>query len=101
MSVVTGLVLICSLAAEDGDKPIIDRLDEWLGNRGFRPLTDVSDKSGGSKHPQCLTFHCGYNSFPEDSFADQVLAEDWTDPENTVLIMQPEEGPTRVFRPKY
>lgn len=100
MSSVTGLVLMCSLIDGDGEgRQNIVGLDDWLAQRGFRPLVDVSISSGGTKHPQCVTFHCGYNSFPEDEFAQHVLSAKWADPENVVLIMQPEDGSTRVFRP--
>lgn len=33
-------------------------------------------------------------------FAQFVMSRDWHFPENVVLIMQPEEGGTKVFRPK-
>lgn len=103
MSVVTGLVLMCSLL--DGEAPTggfelsdnIKHLNSWLMDRGFRPLKNVAHDSGGSTHPQCMTFHCGYNHFPEDAFAAQVLSLEWGDPENVILVMQPEEGATRVF----
>jgi len=107
MSVVTGLILVCSImdgAEPSGDRDLpsenVKKLNAWLAARHFAPLKDVADEAGGSKHPQCRTFHCGYNAFlEEDEFAAEVLALKWAYPENVVLIMQPEEGPTRIFRP--
>lgn len=40
------------------------------------------------------------NYLDEDAFAEAFLALPWTDPENVVLIMQPEDGPTKVYQPK-
>jgi hypothetical protein len=102
MSNVTGLILVCSLMdgegpAEDGIGDNIVALNAWLHARGFGPLVDVADYSGGTKHPQCCTFHCGYNYFPAAEFMNCVLAIHWDDPENLVLIMQPEEGATTVY----
>jgi hypothetical protein len=104
MSIVTGLTLICSLSDGEvyGDAPTptpnILALNRWLTERNFAALKDVSEHSGGSKHPQCCTFHCGYNYFPSEEFAAVVLALDWNEPENLVLIMQPEEGASVVVR---
>lgn len=106
MSVVTGLTLICSVSdgeADDYDPPTptanIQALNKWLSDRNFMPLKNMAHVSGGSKHPQCCVYNCGYNYFPADEFAAVVLALDWGEPERLVLIMQPEEGPTVVVRP--
>jgi len=105
VSVVTSLTLICALVDGEGDEDgapsdHIAFLNGWLKKRNFGPLVDVSSHSGGTKHPQTCTFHCGYNYFPEDEFVQAVLSALWENPENVVLIMQPEDGATRVFRPK-
>lgn len=44
-------------------------------------------------------FCCGYNDFPENNFAEIAMSMNWMDPESVVLIMQPDEGSTRVIRP--
>lgn len=102
MSVVTAVTLICSLTDGEGDhdgelsRQITD-INEWLAERDFGPLVNVAAHSGGTKHPQCCTFHCGYNHFYESEFTAVALSMLWQDPENFVLVIQPEEGPTRVF----
>ena len=104
MSVVTGLVLMCSLADGecDGDEGLpsenIANLNRWLAARGFQPLLNVSSESGGSKHPQCCVFVCGYNYFPEIDFVKFVQSLEWRDRDNLVLAMQPEDGPTQTWR---
>lgn len=102
MSVVTAVTLICSLSDGEGDhdgelSQNIKHLNEWLAEHEFGPLVNVASYSGGSKHPQCCTFHCGYNHFMESEFIAVALSRVWRDPENFVLVIQPEDGPTRVF----
>jgi hypothetical protein len=104
MSVVTGLTLIMarSEALQWAERPPanIDLINDWLSAHGFMRLVDVSeDRLIGGKHPQCLVYPAGFNHFPEDAFAACVRSLDWESPENVVLILQPEEGPTRVIRP--
>ena len=105
MSVVTGLVLIHSLgeALQWNERPpaTIDLINRWLTERQFQPLRDTAHHATGSKHPQALIYTAGYNHFPEDDFAAYVVALDWEKPEAVVLILQPEEGRTRVFRPPH
>jgi hypothetical protein len=112
MSVVTGIMLICCLSDAD-DAPLAD-IRAWLASReyavGAYELKDVADFAGGSKHPQFAAFSAGCNYFDchgaetddgngTEEFAAFVLSRAWNAPENVVLIMQPEEGETRVFRP--
>lgn len=94
MSYVTGVVLVCALE----DEPIA-RLNQWLENQERAVLVDQSCISGGDKHPQCAIYTAGYNYFPEDEFAAVFLGAGWEYPANAVLIMQPEQGATRIFRP--
>ena len=101
MSVVTGLVLTCSVAEGQGDDqgptqlPVIRT---WLRERKFAPLADVTHHASGMKHPQCYIYAAGYNYFDEDAFARLITNLAWEYPENVVLIMQPEDGATRVWR---
>lgn len=99
MSVVTGVMLLVSIG--DGtDHSIIDEIQAWLKARGRGQLAEISDYAGGSKHPQFEAFTAGINYFLEDAeFCEFVLSREWKYPENVVLILQPEDGPTRVFRP--
>lgn len=105
MSIVTGVMLICS-TCDDGDLGPLSEIAAWLAEResseGNWRLADTSDHAVGGKHPQFATFCGGFNAFclEEDEFAAFVMSRDWTFPENLVLIMQPEDGETRVFRPK-
>lgn len=97
MSVVTGIMLITSLNDDDA----ISEVQAWLGERrGGQQLIDVSDGAGGHKHPQFEALAAGINGFLEgDEFAAFVMSREWWNPENVVLILQPETGDTRVFRP--
>ncbi|MBR2117248.1 MAG: hypothetical protein IJ935_00975 [Afipia sp.] len=100
MSGVTGLVLVCSLMDGDpAESSNVHELNSWLKHRGFGELVDVAQHSGGTKHPEMCMFCCGYNDFPENHFAEIAMSMNWMDPESVVLIMQPDEGSTRVIRP--
>lgn len=100
MSVVTGVVL-CTSCVED-EEEVLDRINAWLLEKGGGPrwsLKLVSDDFGGGKHPQMSVYGGGFNYFYEDDFAEFVISLPWQNPENVVLIMQPEDGSTKVFRP--
>jgi hypothetical protein len=99
MSVVSGVTLVCSLC--EGSEPedgahIIRMLDDAAGTWCFTQLTD---HYGGHKHPQIMAFGAGINGLDEDLFAAKVMAHAWEHPENVVLVIQPEDGPTRTWRP--
>lgn len=96
MSVVTGIMLI--IGPGDFDEQPISEVQAWLSERGWPALVDVSDASGGNKHPQFECWSAGINFFDENEFTSFVMARDWLAPENMVLIIQPEEGAVRVFR---
>jgi len=104
VSVVSGVVL-CTSIAEDCSSPngqpvLFERIQEWLAEHAgpFQQLNSVEDSFGGSKHPQMFVAGGGFNHFPEDDFAVFVLSLPWQNPENVVLVIEPEEGATRVFR---
>jgi hypothetical protein len=92
-------MLVCSLMEEDS--PALEEVQTWLaGSKDGQQLRDVSDYAGGGKHPQFLAMSAGINGFWDDEeFIAYVLARNWSDPENLVLVIQPEDGATRVFRP--
>ena len=103
MSSVSAITLHTSCieeCTEDGKILIIDRINEWLRNANFAPLLSVEDAYGGSKHPQVLIYGAGFNYFPETEFATFILSLPWECPENVVLLINPEEGSTKIFRPQ-
>ena len=97
MSTVSGVVLMVSVGDLGGRLGLINK---WLDDAGFPGLRDCSDEAVGTKHPQALIFMAGYNGLPEDDFADFVMGLDWSQPENVVLAIQPEEWMTRIWRPE-
>lgn len=100
MSVVTGIILTCSLDDdEEGDAPQL--LNAWLTSHGYdAALTDVTDAFGGRKHPQFCTLGGAINYFLDDEdFISFVLHFPWRDPEEVALIIRPEDGPITVYRP--
>jgi len=104
MSVVTGLVLVCSLGETmplaEHPPGGIEQINEWLAARDRALLADAAeDYALGDKHPQFFLYMAGYNHFPEDEFIAFFQTLRWFDPERAVLMLQPEDGPTRVIRP--
>lgn len=96
MSVVTGVTLIYRPSFTDPEQ----KIQEWLKKRDFMPLAHLSRYYGGTKHPQHRTLGAGYNYFScEEDFIKFIMNIEWDNPENTILIMQPEEGPTEVYTP--
>lgn len=99
MSIVTGVMLITSVGESLEQFVPITR---WLEERGQGILLVHDDcPSGGGKHPQFTYLTAGFNYFETywDSFVEFVMGLPWTFPENVILILQPESGPTRVHRP--
>lgn len=97
MSVVTAVTLIYRPNFSDPAKEIND----WLKLHDFMPLESISRFYGGNKHPQCRVLGAGYNYFTvEEEFIEFIQNISWDSPENMVLIIQPEEGSTKVYRPK-
>lgn len=96
MSVVTGIMLIIG-AGDFGEQPIAE-VQAWLYDRRLPPLVETSDASGGNKHPQFECWSGGFNYFDDDEFIAFVMGREWLAPENMVLVVQPEEGASRVFR---
>lgn len=105
MSVVSGITIIASCAEdcadEDDDVPILfERLNDWIEERFYcRPLKAAQESFNGTKRPQLFCAGAGMNAFPEDEFAAFAVSLPWEYPKNVVLVVQPEDGPTRVFRP--
>lgn len=105
MSVVSGVTLQTGLEdyiERDGGPdlvPLIEEINAWLKEKGCAPLVSVEAAYGGSKHPQVRVYGCGFNYFPKDEFVKFVMGIEWQQPESVVLLINPEEGATRVFRP--
>lgn len=101
MSVVSGVTLTVSCAedAYKNGKTLIEQVNKWLAARNFGPLVQVDQHYGGSKHPQVHVYGAGFNYFPANEFAKFAMALRWDYSENVVLLIQPEEGGTKVFRP--
>lgn len=102
MSVVSGITIQITVAEESDDEsccPLIDQINGWLAKRSFLPLASVEKYYGGSKHPQVLVFGAGFNYFPEAEFEKFFLSLKWKEPETVVLLINPEDGPTKVIRP--
>jgi len=94
MSRVSGVTLICRELATV--ETIIAALDRIHPGDRFR---SVANQYGGGKISPCKVFGAGINALDEDGFAEAVMALPWTFPENVLLVIQPEEGPTRVWSP--
>lgn len=104
MSIVSGITLHVGVLDDHEDNaPVWNKINEFLASKDVRPLVRVDDHYGGSKHPQCAVYGAGYNYFSsvEDEFAAFIISLEWGDPENVVLIIQPENGPTKVYRPSH
>lgn len=95
MSVVSGVVLLTTSSAEEYST--IALLDRWLTEKGFAKLADITDHASGSKHPQINILAAGYNYFPEEDFIQFVINLDWNCPENVILMINPEDGRSRVI----
>lgn len=104
MSQVSGVTLICDLIESESDDgaELLEKLNSILKKyKGNDEFAELSQHYGGHKHPQCLAFGAGVNFLDEDEFAQDVMALDWQCPENVVLVIRPEEGATRVWRPEH
>lgn len=107
MSYVTGVVMQCSVVEEsaerDGpmdedewDYPLLDAIDRWIEDRGFRALHRVGRAASRGKHPQIEILCGGYNYFPADEFRAFVLSLPWRSPHQMVLLLTTEDEPTRL-----
>lgn len=101
MSVVTGIMLILGYG-DDADGAEVAQIQQWLAERyNGQQLKEVDDHAGGGKHPQFHALAAGINYLlDDDEFGEFVVSRTWSGPENVVLIVQPENGATRVFRPE-
>ena len=96
MSVVSSVVLVCSLCPDD-EATAIDAINAWLEERNQPPLAEISDHAAGRKAMQVNLFAGAYNWLDEDAFIKFVMQQDWDEPEELALVVTPEEGEVRVF----
>lgn len=107
MSRVSGVVLCTSICESDSDDfdggPNWKRVNAWLVEHGFTELVRAEDHHGGTKAMQMHVGMAGFNYFEshEDDFAAFVIALDWIWPGNVMLVIQPEEGDSRIWRPAW
>ena len=104
MSYVTGVTLHLSFA-EAGDLDdlasvgeLVGRINTWLKDCGHNPLVRIDSQYGGGKHPQALVLGGGFNYLRDDDFVELFLSMPWEDPENAILILNPEEGDAQIIR---
>lgn len=98
MSFVTGIMLL--LGASDWDEPPIAEVQQWLSDRGWPQLKDVSGEGAGSKHPQFEAWCAGFNYFRDkDEFIEFVRSRQWLEPDEVILIINPENDPMSIHRP--
>lgn len=100
MSSVSGIILTYSPVERvtHGDGFPLKQLRSWLYERELDPLISVQGCTA-SWYPGCDILIGGYNHFDEEAFSALIQELDWTCPENVVLLIEPDEGPTRVIRP--
>lgn len=101
MSIVSGVIVCCSCSEDDDN---LDKINAWLGaidDARMGHMRRVERSFGGTKHPQMYVFGAGLNYFGShvDKFVAFVLSLTWEYRGNLLIIHQPEEGPTQVWRP--
>lgn len=102
MSVVSGITLIVSICEEQRIS-----FDDFLTKAACLKLPefrDISDEAAGPKHPQFMIYCLGINYLPQETEQALILAfleSEWQCPENAILVIQPEDGETSIYRPKY
>jgi hypothetical protein len=112
VSIAIGVTLICALieARPEDRQRFIDELNAQLKSPSGVSLVGTTDGAFvggfeeissryGKRFPNHLAFAIGISHLDEDAFAAYLMARKWERPENVVLIIQPEHGPTRVWRP--
>lgn len=105
MSIVSSIMITCGFIDEsDGETPIscIEKINEWLLSSTTSTLARVDDGfGGGNKFMQIALWAGGFNKFEhkEFEFIEFFKSLPWHYPGETLLIIYPEEGDARVYRP--
>lgn len=107
MSFVTTISLMARLSesgfsslSSDGAK--LEAINRFLTEResdGLVDLTEVLDRSS-SKVPGSRLLAAVCNNFSKSEFIKFMDILRWDDPEYVVLVLQPEEGETTIWRPR-
>lgn len=103
MSRVSGVTLCTSCLEEDdddGNSVTWSQVNAWLKEHDLESLARVETQHAGKKAMQQCIGIGGYNWFHEDDFAAFVMSINWNSPEGVALVIQPEEGHTRVWMPR-
>lgn len=97
MSNVTTVTVICGDFEPD---EIRARLDNILAEQESEArFKRVDEYYGGNKNAQCYVFGCAINYLDVDHFVRGALSLPWENPEELMIVVQPEEGPVRMARP--
>ena len=96
MSVVTGVVVTLGVL----DERCVQQIQDWLASNNSHSslLRQLDQDCGGNKHPQFTLLAGGFNYFAEYDFVRFMSTLRLEMPENCVVLLQPEEGATRVWR---
>ncbi len=87
--------------SSDGAK--IEAINRYLTEReseGLIDLTDVLDRSS-SKVPGSRLLSAVCNNFSKAGFIRFMEILNWDDPDYVILVLQPEEGETTIWRPRH
>jgi hypothetical protein len=95
MSVVTNIILTCSLGERTSDDevapPPIAALSAWLEAEGYGAINNLGERAGGYKHMECYVFGGAANYLPLDAFLSQVWAQAWHEPQYVQVFIQRQE----------
>jgi hypothetical protein len=89
VSIVTNVILTCSLQESDGDDglvPAIAFLNNWLDDRGT--LVSVRELAGGGKVMEAHVFLGAYNLLDVQGFLEAVRTTPWEDAECVRVFLQ-------------
>lgn len=97
MSNVSTVIVVCE---EDDLDMVRARLDAiLLAQESRATFKQVDQGFGGDKHPQAHVFGSAINYLQLEEFVRDVLALPWEYPEGLVIVVQPDQGATQVYRP--
>lgn len=104
MSIVSGLIVCCCSSEGSANFRLINNwiADHWSGGEVLGgPMTRIEGWFGGNKHPQMYVAGAGLDKFGAhvEAFVAFVLSLTWEYRGNLIIVHQPEEGPTQVWRP--
>ena len=89
MSVVTGILLLCSVLEERGDSdvfPAVDQVNAWLEAQDYGELTHLNGHEGGFKAWQGDVFGGAFNRFDLERFKAAVRRAQWEVPDSVQVL---------------